>query len=186
MKTPFALLGLVVCALPLLASEAERRVAAPCELTAATLIASGNETAAAGREFAVRVINNSPQTIALPNSPAFGWRVESLERGTWRLQAEGGPVRRVHPVNEQDAHVVVVGDPASAPLVEIPPSLFKDFYTFLPEAAPALRPEAANSTLKLTLLWAAPAALTRSNHAVPLCALAPEFVLKLQKLPPPH
>jgi hypothetical protein len=186
MKTPFALLGLVVCALPLLASQTERRVAAPCELTTASVIASGKETEAAGREFAVRVINNSPQTIALPSSPAFGWRVESLERGTWRLQAEGGPVRRVHSGNEQDGHVVVIGDPASAPLLQIAPGLFKDFYTFLPEAAPALRPEATNSTLKLTLLWAAPAALVLSNHAVPLCALAPEFVLKLQKLPPPH
>jgi hypothetical protein len=186
MKIPIALLGLVVCALPLLASEAERRVAAPCELTTASVIASGKETEAAGREFAVRVINHSAQTIALPSSPVFGWRVESLERGTWRLQAEGGPVLRVHPRNEQDGHVVVVGDLATAPLTEIPPSLYKDFYTFLPEAAQALRPEAPNSTLKLTLLWAASAALARSNQAVPLCALAPEFVLKVQKLPPPH
>jgi hypothetical protein len=186
MKIRFALLGFVVCALPLLASETERRVAAPCELTTASVVASGKQTEAGGREFAVRVINHSPQTIALPNSPAFGWRVESLERGTWRLQAEGGPVRRVHPRDEQDPHVVVIGDPASAPLLEIPPGLSKDFYTFLPEAAQALRPEAPNSTLKLTLLWAAPTALARSNHAVPLCALAPEFVLKLQKLPPPH
>ena len=172
MRTPTALLGLVVCALPLLASQTERRVAAPCELTTASVIASGKETEAAGREFAVRVINHSPQTIALPNSPVFGWRVESLERGAWRLQAEGGPVRRVHPGNE---HIAVIGDPASAPLLEIPPGLFKDFYTYLPEAAPALRPEAPNSTLKLTLLWAAPTALVLSNHAVPLCALAPSL-----------
>ena len=115
MKTPFALLGLVVCALPLLAGEAERRVAAPCELTTATVIASGKQTEAAGREFAVRVINLSPQTIALPSSPAFGWRVESLEKGSWRLQAEGGPVRRVHPRDAQDGHVVVVGDPGKRP-----------------------------------------------------------------------
>jgi len=185
MKTPLALLGLIFCTLPLLA-EAERRVAAPCELTTASVIASGKETEAAGREFAVRVINHSAQTIAIPVSPAFGWRVESLEKGSWRLQAEGGPVRRVHPRDEQDGHVVVIGGPATVPLVEIPPGLSKDFYTFLPEAAQALRPEAPTSTLRLTLLWAAPAALARSNHAVPLCAFAPEFVLKVQKLPPPH
>jgi hypothetical protein len=178
-------LGLVFCALPLLAATSERRVAAPCELTTATVIASGKQTDTGGREFAVRVINHSAQTIALPRSPIFGWRVESLHKGSWRFTAEGGPVRRVNPKDEQDAHVAVIGNQPTGPLLEIPPNASEDFYTFLPEASKALRPGAPSSTLKLTLFWAASSALAQSNHAVPLCALVPQWVVKLQTFPPP-
>lgn len=190
MRTPWALLSLVLCVLPLPAATAERRIAAPCELTTATLAASGQQTEAGGREFAVIVFNHSAQAIAMPSSPAFGWRVQSLDKGAWRLAAEGGPVRHVNPKNEQDEHVVVIGDPPTGPLLEIPPNASKDFRLFLPEASQALRSQVLHSnaplsTLKLTLFWAAPAALAYSNHAVPLCALAPEWVIKLQKLPSP-
>lgn len=184
MRTSRTLLGLLFCALPLLAGTAARRVAAPCERTTATVIASGKETEAEGRQFAVRVINHSGQTIALPRSPIFGWRVESLEKGVWRSKAEGGPVRRVNPKDDLDRHVVVIGSEATTPLTEISPERSEDFFVFLPEAVQALRPQtAAASTLKLTLLWAASAALAKSNQAVPLCAIAPQWVLKIQKLP---
>jgi hypothetical protein len=183
MRTSRTLLGLILCALPLLAGTAERRVAVPCERTTATVIASGKETEAEGRQFAVRVINHSDQTIAMPRSPIFGWRVESLEKGVWRAKAEGGPVRRVKPKDDLDKHVVAIGGEATTPLTEISPERSEDFFVFLPEAAQALRPQDATSTLKLTLFWAASAALARSNHAVPLCAIAPEWVLKIQKLP---
>lgn len=189
MRTPFALpglvLGFVFCTLPLLSAEAERRVAAPCELTSATVIGSGKQSEAAGREFVVRVINNSARTIALPRSPVFGWSVESLDKRGWLLKAEGGPVRRVNRKDEWDGHVAVIGTSETTPLVEISPTRSEDFHVFLPEASKALQPEALTmSTLKLTLFWAAPPTLAQSNHAVPLCALAPEWVLKVQKLSP--
>lgn len=182
MKTPLTLLALVLCALPLLAQNAERRVVAPCELITATVVASGKQTEAEGREFGVRVFNHSARTIVLPASPVFGWRVESLDKKGWRLKAEGGPVRRV---SAKDEHIVVIGHPESTSLVEIPPNRSGDFYVFLPDAAKALQPDSSASTLKLTLYWAAPAAFAQSNSAFPACALAPQWVLKVQKLPPP-
>jgi hypothetical protein len=182
MRTPLALLALLACALPLFAQNDQRRVVAPCELTSASVIPSGKRSESQGREFAVRVNNNSARPIALPRSPIFGWRVETLEKKVWRLKAEGGPVRRV---NAKDEHIVVLGNPENAPLIEISPTRSKDFYTFMPEADKALHSEKQIATFKLTFYWAAPAALAKSNSAVPLCALAPEWEVGMQNLSPP-
>ena len=171
MKTPSTLLALVLCALPLVAQNPERRVVAPCELITATVVASGKQTEAEGREFGVRVFNHSARTIVLPASPVFGWRAESFDKKAWHLKAEGGPVRRV---SEKDEHIVVIGHPASTPLVEIPPNRSGDFYVSLPDAAKALQPDSSASTLKLTLYWAAPAAFAQSNPASSrLCTCPP-------------
>jgi hypothetical protein len=178
MRTPLALLALVVCALPLLAQKAERRVVAPCELIAASLSTTGRENAAEGREFAIRVTNKSTRTIALPRSPVFGWRVETQDKNAWRFKAEGGPVHRV---NAKDEHIVAFGNPADAQMMEIAPARSADFYTFLPGTEKALQPESQLSTLKLTVYWAASAALTQSNRAVPSCALASEWVITMQR-----
>jgi hypothetical protein len=43
-------------------------------------------------------------------------------------------------------------------------------------------PCALTTASKLTLYWAAPAALTQTDPAIPLCALAPEWVGSMQKL----
>lgn len=185
MRTPWALLGLVVCALPLFAQQAERHVVAPCKLTKALLIASGKESAIEGQEFSVRVVNNSKLTIALPRSPVFGWRVETLDKKVWRIKAEGGPVLRVkNRRNENDPHIVVIENsaPPSA-LLEIPPAHSEDFYTFVPEAEKALRPEGEGhlSTFKLTLYMAATAKSAQPSSAIPLCALAPEWIVTTQK-----
>jgi len=176
-------LGLVVCALPLLAENDQRRVVAACELTTASVIPSGKESKSQGREFAIRVNNNSPRTIALPQSPVFGWRVETLEKKGWQFKAEGGPVRRV---SAKDEHIVVTGNPQNAQLLDIPPTGSADFFVFLPKAENALHSDRQIATFKLTLYWAAPAALANSNPAVPLCALAPEWKLGVQNLPPPR
>jgi hypothetical protein len=184
MKLPLALLGLLVCALPLLAENDQRRVVAACELTTASVVPSGKESKSEGREFAIRVNNNSLRTIAIPRSPIFGWRVEVLEKKEWRLKAEGGPVRRV---NAKDEHIVVLGgvlgNPETSPLLEIPPTGSADFYAFLPEAEKALQSDKQRASFKLTLYWAAPEALAKSNPAIPLCALAPEWKMGLQNVP---
>jgi len=182
MKTSWAVLGLLLCALPLLAESDQRRIVASCELTTASVIPSGKEDKAQGREFAIRVNNNSPRAIAIPQSPIFGWRVEILDKKGWQLKAEGGPVRRV---SAKDEHIVVLGNPQNAPLLEIPPAEAADFFVFLPEAEKALHSDQQTATFRLTLYWAAPAALTKSNPAVPLCALAPEWKLGVQNLPLP-
>src|ERR1700676_1309373 len=130
MRTPMALLALLVCALPVLAQNDRRRVVAPCELTTASVIPSGKESETQGREFALRVTNNSVRTIAFPRSPSFGWRVETQHKRDWQFKAEGGPVRRV---SAKDQHIVVLGNPENGPLVEIPPNHSEDFFLFLPE-----------------------------------------------------
>jgi hypothetical protein len=183
MRTRFALLGLLVFALPLFAEQGERRVVAPCELTTAAAITTGKVSETKGHEFTIRVSNNSKRTIALPRSPVFGWRVETLHKKDWRLKAEGGPVRRI---SATDEHIVATGHPESLPLVEISPGGWRDFDVFLPEAEPALRPESRRSTFKLTIYWAASADLAQSNRSVPPCALAPEWVVSMQKLPTPR
>jgi hypothetical protein len=183
MKMSLVVLGLVACALPLLAENDQRRVVAACELTTASVIPSGKESKSQGREFAIRVNNNSPRMIALPQSPVFGWRVETLEKRGWQFKAEGGPVRRI---SAKDEHIAVTGNPPNTPLVEIPPASKADFFVFVPEAEKALHSDRQIATFKLTLYWAAPAELAKSNPAVPLCALAPEWKLGVQNLPPPR
>jgi hypothetical protein len=178
-----ALLALALCALPLLAQKAERRVLAPCALTTASVTISGKDSKTEGRQYVVRVFNKSTRTVAFPRTPVFGWRVEILERKAWRLKAEGGPAFRVKNVSTGDPHIEVVGDQSTASLVEIPAAHSEDFYTFLPEADKVLQPGDQPSTLKLTLYWAASAELAQTNHAIPVCALQPEWVVSLQKLP---
>jgi hypothetical protein len=182
MKTSLALLGLILCALPLSAENAGRRVVAACELTTATVIPSGKESTTQGREFAIRVTNSSPRTVALPRSPDFSWRVESLRGREWRFKAEGGPVRRI---NAKDPHVVVSSPSENLPLVEIAPAHGETFLVYLLEAEKALQPDAQISHFKLTLYWAAPAALAKINPTVLPCALAPEWIVDVQKLQPP-
>jgi hypothetical protein len=194
------------CALPLLAQTPApapaagaasvaanpRRVVAPCELTSTALGLSGEESPSQGRGFSLHVVNESARTLALPRSPDFGWRVETREKSGWKLKAEGGPVRRV---NATDVHLVVssvsdrraIREPvpvgsqeASTDMVEIAPARAQDFRFFLPEADPALRPEARLTTLKLTVYWAAPAGLAQNNRAVPACALAAEWVVTMR------
>jgi hypothetical protein len=182
MRTHLALLGLFVFALPLSAQKSARRVVAPCELTTAVVVPSGKLSATLGREFAIRVTNSSPRTIAMPRSPNFGWRVETLHKKDWRLKAEGGPVRRV---SAADPHLVVSGNPESAPLLQIAPAHGETFLVFLPEADKALQPDQPLSTFKLSLYWAASAEVAKSNPAILPCALAPEWIVNLQKLPAP-
>jgi hypothetical protein len=182
MKTSLALLGLLLCALPLSAQNAGRRVVAACELTTATIIPSGKESSAQGHEFAIRVTNSSPRTVALPRSPNFGWRVESLRGREWRFKTEGGPVRRI---SAKDPHIVVSGPSQNLPLVEIAPAHGETFFVYLPEADKAFQPDAQISHFKLTLYWAAPAALAKANPTVLPCSLAAEWIVDVQKLPPP-
>lgn len=182
MRIHLALLGLLVFALPLSAQQSARRVVAPCELTTAVVIPSGKESSTQGREFAIRVTNSSPRAVALPRSPNFGWRVESLHGREWRFKAEGGPVRRI---SAKDPHIVVSGSDENLPLVEIAPTHRETFFVYLPEAEKALQPDNQISHFKLTLYWAAPAALAKTNPAVLPCALAPEWIVDVQKLPPP-
>ena len=102
------------------------------------------------------------------------------------FKAEGGPVVRPSQGISRTGASSVVGDPGIRPAGgDSSQSFHRLLYLSCQRRRQPLRPEPQpDSTLKLTVLWAAPAALTRSNHAVPLCALAPEFVLKLQTLPP--
>jgi hypothetical protein len=173
MRTPLLLLGLALCALPLFAQQPARRVVAPCELTTASLTVSDQVDGA--RQFGVLVRNQSTRTIALPRSPVFGWRVEVQSASGWKLKAEGGPVRRI---SAGDSHIVVSGPSGSAPMVEIPPAHSQLFSADLPEAVQALHASSGVSTLRLTLYWAAPGELALRNPALPVCALAPELVLK--------
>lgn len=172
-----ALLALLMCALPLFAQNGQRRVVATCELTTASVIPSGKKSETQGSEFAIRVNNNSTHPIAFPSSPIFGWRVETQHKKDWKFKAEGGPVRRV---NAKDEHIVVLGNPENAPLVEIAPTGSREFYIFLPEADKTLHSEKQIATFKLNLYWAAPGELAKSNPAVPLCAVAAEWVVGVQ------
>jgi hypothetical protein len=183
MRIPMALLALLLCALPLLAENGQRRVVAPCELTTASVIPSGKKSETQGSEFAIRVNNNSTRTIAFPRSPIFGWRVETQHKKDWQFKAEGGPIRRV---NAKDEHLVVLGNTENAPLIEITPTGSREFYMFLPEADEALHSEKQIATFKLNLYWAAPAELAKSNPAVPPCAVAAEWVVGVQTFPPPR
>lgn len=183
MKTQLVWLGVVLFALPLGAQQAERRVVVPCLLTTSTVTISGAQNEAGSREFAVRVFNNSARTIAMPRTPVFGWRVEYREHGQWRFKAEGGPVRRVSPKDEE--HIVALGNSDAGPMLEIAPAHSADFYTYLAGSEKALQPEHLLNHYRLTLYWAASAALVRSNRKVPPCALAPEWEVDMQKLPPP-
>jgi hypothetical protein len=151
-------------------------------LTTAAVIPSGKESDTQGREFAIRVTNSSPRTVAVPRTPDFGWRVETQHKKDWRFKAEGGPVRRV---SAADTHIVVSGSPDSTPLLEIPPAHGETFFVYLPGAEKALLPDRPFSTFKLTLYWAASSELAKSTPNILPCALAPEWVVNVQQLPPP-
>ena len=174
MRHPFALLGLALCALPLLAQQSTRRVVAPCEMTTASVTVSDHQEVTPAGDFEVLVHNGSARTIALPRSPVFGWRVDVQGKRGWKLKAEGGPVRRV---SAGDTHVAVSGHSSLVPMVEIPPAHSQLFSIDLPDAMQALHAAVGVSTLRLTLYWAAPAELTLDNPAVPVCALTPELVV---------
>jgi hypothetical protein len=182
MKTSLALLGMLLCALPLSAENAGRRVVAACELTTATVVPSGRESGTQGREFAIRVTNSSPRTVVLPRSPQFGWRVDTQRRKDWLLKAEGGAIHRF---SAKDPHVVVSGQPENLPLIEIAPAHGETFLLYLPEVEKALQPDSQFSHYKLTLYWAADAGLARANPSVLPCALAAEWIVDVQRLPPP-
>jgi hypothetical protein len=173
---------MILCALPLSAENAGRRVVAACELTTATVIPSGRESGAQGREFAIRVTNSSPRTVALPRSPQFGWRVDTLRRNDWLLKTEGGAVHRV---SSKDPHVVAYDQPENLPLVEIAPAHGETFLLYLPAVEKALQPDSQFSHYKLTLYWAADAELAKANPSVLPCALAAEWIVDVQRLPPP-
>jgi hypothetical protein len=175
MKIPLALLGLVLCALPLLAQRPARRVVAPCELMTSSMTPAGGDKPTKDSEFIILVQNNSARAIALPRSPLFGWRVDARTMRGWKLKAQGGPVRSA---SATDPHIVVIGPSGSAPMLEIPPAHSQSFSADLPEAAQAFHPSRhGRSTLRLTLYWAASAELARLNPAAPVCGLAPELVL---------
>lgn len=174
MRTHLALFALALCALPLMADNGPRRVVAPCELTTAAVVPSGLGSDTGGREFAVRVFNNSPRAITLPRNPVFGWRVDTRHKDSWKLKAQGGPAHTIIPT---DPHVVVFGNSETGPLVEIAPAHSADFRAFLPEAEKALVPDSQVSTFRLTLYWAASAEFAGANPAVPPCALSPEWVV---------
>jgi len=182
MKTSLALLGMLLCALPLSAENAGRRVVAPCELTTATVVLSGRESDAQGSEFAIRVTNSSPRIVALPRSPEFGWSVDTLRKKDWLLKAEGGAVHRV---SAKDPHVIASGQVENLPLVEIAPAHGETFLLYLPAVEKALQPDSQFSHYKLTLYWAADAELARIHPSVLPCALAAEWVVDVQRLPPP-
>ncbi|MGC2211050.1 MAG: hypothetical protein WA532_13160 [Candidatus Korobacteraceae bacterium] len=148
MKFPY-LLAIALCALPLsaqapaagsaalsdsapaaqapaagsvaLSAASPRRVAAPCQLTSAQLGLSGEESPDQGRGYSFQVANNSTRTIAMPGTPGFGWRVETLQKNGWKLKAEGGPVRLVTTSGRTDPHVAVTGGSASDSMVQIRP-----------------------------------------------------------------
>jgi hypothetical protein len=186
MKTFMALLALFICALPASAEKAERHVVAVCELATATVVPSGKAVDGEGHEFAVRVNNKSPRTVAVPKAPAFGWRVEILEKKDWRLKAEGGPVRLLR---ANDQHVAVFGEASSAKsedstLIQIAPAQSETLYTAVPEAEKALQTAHQFSKFRLTLYWAAPAGLANSNSTVLPCALAAEWIVDVQKPAP--
>jgi hypothetical protein len=164
------------------ASASPRRVAAPCQLASATLGLSGEESPDKGRGYSIQVANNSHRTLAMPGSPAFGWRVETLRKNGWKLKAEGGPVRLLTTDGASDPHMAVTGRSGSASIVQIPPTHAHDFDFFLPGAEAALRsdPGVTVTTLKLTVYWAAPADLAQSNRDVPACALSAAWVVKME------
>jgi hypothetical protein len=164
------------------APAAPRRVAAPCQLTSTSFGLSGEESPDKGRGYTIQVTNNSRRTIAMPATPGFGWRVETLVKSDWKLKAEGGPVRFLSTSGTSDPHMAVTGQSAAESLVQIAPTHAFDFSFFLPDAEPALRPDPGVplTTLKLTVYWAAPADLVQSNRAVPLCALSGEWIVKIQ------
>jgi hypothetical protein len=182
MKIHPVLLGMLLSALPLPAAQSDRRVVAPCELTTASLMPSGGMNSVPGREFSIRVSNDSPRTVAIPRTPDFGWRVESYLKGRWHLKAEGGPTRRLSPT---DPHIVVTGKAKDQPLVEIAPAHGETMLVSLPEVEKALQPEEPFSQYRLTLYWAASAELAATNPKVLPCALAAEWEVRVRKLPPP-
>jgi hypothetical protein len=179
MRNLLLLLGILLCAASLTAGQANRRVVAACQLTTATVVPYTDEHHPAESRFAVRISNDSPRTIALPSDPAWGWRVDVLDKGNWRTRAEGGPVRRI---SAKDDHIVVTGNSGSAPLMQIASGHRDTLYAALPEAAAALRPEHQFSRLRLTLYWAAPEALSVAHPELLPCALASEWVVDVQKL----
>jgi hypothetical protein len=163
-------------------ASAPRRVAAPCQFASATLSLSSEESPGQGRGYSIQVANNSKRILAMPSSPALGWRVDTLVKNTWKLKAEGGPVRLLTTSGRSDPHMAVTGQSASGPMVQIPPTHAHDFDFFLPDAEPALRldPGLKEATFKLTVYWAAPADLAQSNPDVPACALSGDWVVKMQ------
>jgi len=178
MKTSLALLGLALCALPLLAEQPARRVVAPCELTMSSLTPAGGQSPKKDREFVVMVVNESPRTLAIPRTPVFGWRVD-VQTGkvahSWKLKAQGGPVRRI---SVTDPHVLVTAPSGAEPMVEVLPTHSASFIADLPEAAAAFHPSRrGNSSMRLTLYWAASADLAKRVPDVPVCGLAPELTV---------
>jgi hypothetical protein len=184
MKTSLALLGVLLCTLPLSAHDAGRRVVAACELTTATVIPSGRENSAKDREYAIRVTNSSPRAVALPRSPNFGWRVESLRKKDWRFKAEGGPVRRI---SADDPHIVVSKGLSgqSENMVEIAPTHGETFLVYLPEVDKALQSDSQFSHYKLTLYWAASQELAKVTPTALPCGLTAEWIIDVQRMPPP-
>jgi hypothetical protein len=162
----------------MLAQQPARRVVAPCELTMSSLTPAGGESPDKDHKFIVLVVNDSPRTLAIPRSPVFGWRVD-VQSGkvahSWKLKAQGGPVRRA---SATDPHIVVAAPSGSEPMVEILPTHSASFIADLPEAAQAFHPSRhGTSSLRLTLYWAASADLAKRVPAVPVCGLAPELTV---------
>jgi hypothetical protein len=139
-----SLLGVLLCTLPLLAQPPARpagsRVVAPCELVSAALGLSSDDSPEQGRGYAIHVMNHSSRPLVLPRSPIFGWRIETLEKKNWKLQAEGGPVRRV---SSQDEHIIALAPAAGSEA--IPASAPAAGSAALPASAPAAPAPAAGS-----------------------------------------
>ena len=180
----FPLLGVALCALPLLAQAPARRVVVPCELTTASLSLTGNDSPEQGREFSLHVINNSALPVSMPRTPEFGWRVKTGVKSGWKLKAEGGPVRRMSH-DSTNPHLAVTAQAVSGPMVEILPGKFQDFIFYLPQADAALSPGAEFlTTLTLDVYWAASAAMAQSNPGVPGCAVAAHWMIAMQQPQP--
>jgi len=188
MKFP-CLLAIALCSLPLsaqrpapAAASSPRRVAAPCQFASGQLSLSGEDSPDKGRGYSFQVANNSTRAIAVPTAPAFGWRVETLQKHGWKLKAEGGPVRLLTTTGRSDPHVAVTGPSSADSVLRIAPTHAFDFSFFLPEAEAALRPDPGVmlTSLRLTVYWAAPADLVQSDPDVPLCSLSGQWDVKIQ------
>jgi hypothetical protein len=202
-----SLLGVLLCALPLGAqvpaqapsagaasvaaypprdaSEAPsgtsfpKRVVAPCALTTASLGPSGEESPTDGRGFAIHIANDSAIPVDLPTYPEFGWRVDTQQKNnSWKLKAEGGPVRRVG--SADDPHVAVVGQTGSGPMVKVVPTAAREYRFFLPGVDRALRHEGKLTTLRLSVYWAASAAMRQSDPAAPNCAVTADWTVTIR------
>jgi hypothetical protein len=171
-------LALVLCGFPLAGQGQARHIVAACNSVTASMGPSAEDSPEQGRGFGIHIENSSTLPLLLPTYPEFGWRVETLRGNSWKLKAEGGPLRRVG--SPDDPKLAIVGATGSGPMVEVAPGFARMYRFHLPEADQALRHEGRLTTLRLSVYWAPSPQMQQATPPATPCAVTADWTLRIR------